>query len=65
MIIGWGHDHITRGGGGGVGGGGGWGGDPQHWALHDSHGISTCMTEKAQGLLDWLKTFFYFPMTIA
>ena len=55
MIIGWGHDHITRGGGG----------DPQHWALHDSHGISTCMTEKAQGLLDWLKTFFYFPMTIA
>ena len=25
----------------------GGGGDPQHWA------------EKAQGLLDWLKTFFY------
>ena len=53
MTITRGHDHISQG-----------GGDPQHWALSDSSGISTCITEKAQGLLDWLKTFFYFPLTI-
>ena len=55
MTIAWGCNHIT-----GTGGGEGY---PQHWAINESPGISTCITENTQGLLDWLKTFFYFPMT--
>ena len=43
----------------------GGGGNHQYQALNESPGISTCITEKAQGLLDQLKTLFYFHMTIA